>query len=68
MTHKHKTILVTGRGEFPFDMLRYDSAWFSSQEDVAKATTGRDIRAVILEAHDMTIARWESFNWTVREM
>ena len=29
---------VTGRGEFPWDMLRYDSCWPQTSDDVAKIT------------------------------
>jgi len=34
---------VTGRGEFPLDMLRYDSSWPATQDDVAKITRTLDV-------------------------
>ncbi len=60
------TILVTGRGKFPFDMLRYDNC-------VAVQPTlmeGRDERVIKLrrfspEGTPATAARWNSFGWNV---
>lgn len=69
------TFKVRGRGNFPIDMLRYDSAWPTSAEDAAKITDsfGQFTRApgerrapweisltsIVLAP---TIGRWESFN------
>lgn len=69
------TVALTGYG-FPFDMLRYDSAWPSTAEDAAKMETlhrdhvtepGCPV-ALVLESDSVTapsIERWNSFSCTV---
>lgn len=61
---------VIGRGEFPLDMLRYDTSHPARQEDVV-ALKERDpvvpIR-LVCKSHAQwtpTKARWESFGWKV---
>jgi hypothetical protein len=56
---------VSGGGEFPRDMLRYDEADFLSRADetVAEQTTRRTIK--IAGEVEPTIRRWESFGWNV---
>jgi hypothetical protein len=66
---------VTGRGYFPFDMLRYDACWPASGEDAARiewefAKPGdkvrRDQRSVRLRSYrEPTVDRWTSFGWSV---
>lgn len=63
---------VTGRGMFPFDMLRYDLCWPASQGDasiiIGSAThpnRGRHINLKGLKTP--TAARWHSFGWKVVE-
>jgi hypothetical protein len=65
---------VTGTGTFPFDMLRYDSAWPISGEDAAKLEWEfanpehalRKHRSIKLRSYrEPTIDRWSSFNWSV---
>jgi len=63
---------VTGSGQFPFDMLRYDAAWPIGSEDAHKI--GIDYpndaafkrRSIHLRSFRMpTIDRWSSFTWSV---
>ncbi len=64
-------LVVEGRGEFPFDMLRYDSAFPYREEDSSKLKPGRhEMRRVVLcrrgvNALRSTVARWSSFGWQV---
>lgn len=63
---------VRGKGKFPIDMLRYDSCWPRTPEDVwfidmnAEDPDYRKSRDVCLSSnHAPTIARWNSFGWEV---
>jgi len=60
---------VLGRGAFPTDMLRYDSAWASTQQDVSKIdVTGIDAKQRTVELTSIqkpTVERWNSFGWRV---
>jgi hypothetical protein len=72
---------VRGRGEFPLDMLRYESCWPYSGEDVAHIEPSyataqnreelamREVRlckyASSKRGPFVTIGRWDSFNWQV---
>jgi hypothetical protein len=61
---------VSGRGVFPFDMLRYDSCWPSSAEDAVKLDWGNmgghSQRSVKMRSYqEPTVDRWSSFLWTV---
>ena len=63
---------VSGGGVFPFDMLRYDSAWPASGEDAAKmewsfaSPAGERQRSIKLRSYrEPTIGRWSSFVWSV---
>lgn len=63
---------VTGRGIFPFDMLRYDYAWPADSESAAiimddchHSLHGK-LRSVHLRSYrHPTIERWSSFLWSV---
>jgi hypothetical protein len=63
---------VTGTGRFPLDMLRYDSCWPATQDDVRRLDhwqemTGGAPRSVLMEsANEPTRDRWSSFGWTVQ--
>ena len=62
---------VEGRGEFPFDMLRYDSCWPVSSADVDAMQRNGERRTIQLRcwrerrARVSTADRWASFNWRV---
>lgn len=59
---------VEGRGEFPWDMLRYDECWPRGSQDVSGLITERPRRPILLctyKPSGPTVARWESFGWTV---
>lgn len=70
---------VSGRGEFPWDMLRYDAAWPVSSADAVKMTQrvrvpSRITEGVLTEGvrsiemyswSEPTIDRWSSFGWSV---
>lgn len=63
---------VSGRGEFPFDMLRYDHCWPANEAQSGKLTrtTGplESAREITLRGlTGPTAARWRSFNWEVVE-
>lgn len=56
---------VKGGGAFPFDMLRYDAGWPTSQKDTSKLL-GHDRRTVEISGiHTPTRDRWASFGWTI---
>lgn len=63
---------VTGNGVFPFDMLRYDSAWPATSEDAAKLEWSFSSRyedrhrSIKLRSYrEPTGARWSSFLWSI---
>ncbi len=60
---------VTGRGGFPFDMLRYDACWPADSTAAFKLDDnggGRDLRSVKLHSYsEPTLDRWSSFGWSV---
>ncbi len=73
---KTTTFIVIGRGEFPIDMLRYDSAYPVTEDDsrvIGQRTYEWD-RGVLLQHRGVqkdwepTLGRWKSFGWipTVR--
>lgn len=68
-THARIEIAVVGRGDFPIDMLRYDSCAPLAQTDAFKITEGHDLRVIDLEMFTQgrgpTDARWRSFGWIV---
>lgn len=63
--------VVEGTGDFPFDMLRYDSCWPRTEVDSgniersfrARGMTRWEVRLKGLRMP--TEARWESFGWKV---
>lgn len=69
------TYWVTGTGDFPYDMLRYDAAWPSAPDDAQKlgwsyadpnAPRDQHRRSVMLRSNsEPTIDRWASFTWSV---
>lgn len=62
---------VTGRGAFPFDMLRYDSCFPATSADAAALDAvdyhTRTVELVLALPRMATFARWASFGWTVSE-
>ena len=63
---------VEGSGDFPWDMLRYDSAVFESQDDASKAMLEHEYRTVRVARfypaggpEVPTFDRWRSFGWKV---
>lgn len=69
---------VRGSGRFPFDMLRYDSAWPRTSEDAEEiglawendgyfeARTVKLRTTIMARGQDpITPARWRSFGWRV---
>lgn len=62
--------IVEGRGHFPLDMLRRDSAWPASSDAVNDMTfikeEASNLRRVEIASHEEpTVARWESFGWRI---
>lgn len=57
---------VSGRGEFPVDMLRYDSAWPADTDSAVLMMYDKEVRSVRLYSYKMpTEGRWSSFMWSV---
>ena len=57
--------IVTGRGAFPIDMLRYDMCWPCSSSDVAKMEAEHEPRSIAMRSYSApTIERWKSFGWS----
>lgn len=56
---------VTGWGDFPIDMLRFDSVYPASEKDSGIIANSREQRTVEVEGARCTIGRWESFLWKV---
>jgi len=70
--YKVTDFYVTGRGYFPFDMLRYDQCYPVSSEDAAKLSSEylKDNICIHLRSANkmgVTPARWQSFGWTASE-
>lgn len=65
---------VKGVGDFPIDMLRYDTCWPARSEDISKFNVSRfaeaeelrAVRTITLQSYFApTVARWASFGWSV---
>lgn len=71
--HEAAVFTVEGAGDFPFDMLRYDSCWPYSEGHDSSAlsqygTHGRERRRVVMQTYSPTApttGRWQSFGWRV---
>jgi hypothetical protein len=66
---------VTGNGQFPLDMLRYDSCFPGDPDAVSKLCIDRkdpffkEPRTVkVTGCAKPTVARWASFGWTVEAL
>ena len=79
MKSTETTIIVQGSGQFPWDMLRYDSAWPADQESSAafeqiarnRGHVPDDMKPLEIKlrcAGKPTPARWSSFLWACREV
>lgn len=74
MPKKYVDFKVSGRGDFPYDMLRYDQCWPADQDSAAKFhhSYNRDRREVKLrifgDEAEITFGRWSSFLWPVIEV
>ena len=54
---------VTGRGDFPYDMLRYDRAWTCNGDNLSNS---RGLRSFRMRSYIVpTVERWASFGWSV---
>ena len=61
---------VTGRGSFPFDMLRWDQCYPQGPDDVANLDVGQRREIKLVHVGDRrhwepTKDRWASFGWSV---
>jgi hypothetical protein len=56
---------VTGRGDFPCDMLRYDACWPATGTDAAKMfLPSKNHRSILMRSYKQPeIGRWSSFGW-----
>lgn len=65
---------VTGRFDFPFDMLRYDRCWPKAEDQItamaphSRGSLHRETRSVRMRGlNEPTIGRWHSFGWDVSD-
>lgn len=59
-------VTVSGSGQFPIDMLRYDSAHPRTEQDAGQIQQERGKRTVqVVMPHEPCRPRWESFCWHV---
>jgi hypothetical protein len=61
---------ATGRGTFPFDMLRHDCCWPADSESAYLIVGDRgpnrnDYSVLIRSYREPTIDRWSSFGWSI---
>lgn len=75
-----KYAIITGKGEFPFDMLRYDACYPNSEQDSALIASGQRLwlaaggskswSVCVRSASDnkWTVGRWESFGVKIVEV
>lgn len=62
------TYTVTGTGEFPVDMLRYDQAFPNTGDDARMISATRCIDSVGITLRSIkppTVDRWKSFGWAI---
>mgnify|MGYP003140530484 FL=1 len=65
---RHYRFEVRGSGEFPWDMLRYDRVYPTTEpapDRYAEADKWKLIRTVKVEGQGCTPDRWASFGWKV---
>ena len=65
---RHHFFRVTGEGDFPWDMLRYDQCWPCTSVDVQNLQRKGQREVVLSDHHPLqwepTYERWASFGWT----
>jgi hypothetical protein len=67
------TFTVTGSGQFPMDMLRYDCCWPASETEsrlvavVADHGAGTPVDIKLKGLKVPTFARWRSFGWSITQ-
>jgi hypothetical protein len=62
------TFYVSGRGQFPYDMLRYDQCWPADTESalLMDSEVNSHVRSIKLHSYrEPTLDRWSSFLWSV---
>ena len=61
---------VVGKGHFPLDMLRYDACWPDSPDSVARLEANQihieTVQVDLIGNRAPTVARWNSFGWSVK--
>jgi hypothetical protein len=80
MTVYRQTFKVSGWGEFPLDMLRYDHCWPSSETEARSSLTMTHMNENFMQKRDVslsryvfnkkeapTLGRWKSFGWNIVE-
>jgi len=65
-----RVFVVVGSGEFPLDMLHYDSAFPATERDAGIAQQHSERRRVVIKSRRIadaapSIDRWASFGWRV---
>lgn len=68
---KRRYFTVTGNGAFPYDMLRYDQCWPTSEAESSLLSDNQFVgepghRSVTLATDYQgapTVGRWQSFGW-----
>lgn len=70
MAERQYRYKVQGRGDFPWDMLRYDRVWPLTEPNphrMDKSEAWRELRTVEVVGHGCTVDRWASFLWSVED-
>lgn len=62
---KQHKYTVSGTGEFPFDMLRFESCWPNDKHDAANLGTRSYRRVTLLGPHAPDVKRWKAYGWIV---
>jgi hypothetical protein len=67
MTIKVTYFDVSGRGRFPYDMLRYDRCWPTREFETPKLSgySAENITIGMAGYSMPTVDRWKSFGWLV---
>jgi len=63
--NKFYEFYVTGSGEFPTDMLRYDGCWPATTDDAIKLSSKNRRTIKLLSYREPTLGRWQSFVWSM---
>lgn len=65
-------LVVSGKGRFPIDMLRYERAIPATEKETNLICRDREVRVIVLTCYNKSpiynndnVGRWKSFGWNV---